>query len=53
MWTFADANLMHDSLSGKAVTAILHFFNKTPIEEAEYSQHCHIGDAARTAISNN
>ena len=28
---FYDANLMHDILSGKAVTGILHFANKTPI----------------------
>lgn len=27
-----DANLMHDVLSGKAVTGILHFYNKTPID---------------------
>ena len=57
MWTFADANLMHDALSGKAVTAILHFFNKTPIDwyskrqntvnTATYGAE---GDAARTAI---
>ena len=29
LFTYADANLMHDALSGKAVTAILHFINKT------------------------
>ena len=28
---FFDANLMHDVLSGKAVTGCLHFANKTPI----------------------
>ena len=27
-----DANLMHNILSGKACTEILHFFNKTPID---------------------
>jgi hypothetical protein len=29
---YFDANLMHDVLSGKAVTGILHFYNKTPID---------------------
>jgi hypothetical protein len=29
---FVDANLYHDLISGKAVTGILHFFNKTPID---------------------
>ena len=28
--TFVDANLMHDIISGKLVTGILHFLNKTP-----------------------
>jgi hypothetical protein len=32
MTTFVDANLMHDVLSGKSVTGVLHFFNKTPID---------------------
>jgi hypothetical protein len=27
-----DANLMHDVLSGKAVTGVLHFYNKTPVD---------------------
>ena len=27
-----DANLYHDLISGKAVTGIIHFFNKTPID---------------------
>ena len=27
--TFVDANLMHDIISGKSVTGILHFLNKT------------------------
>ena len=57
MWSFADANLMHDALSGKAVTAILHLFNQTPIDwyskkqstvnTATYGAE---GNAARTAI---
>ena len=29
---YYDANLCHNKLSGKAVTAILHFLNKTPID---------------------
>ena len=30
--SFVDANLYHDMISGKSVTGILHFFNKTPID---------------------
>ena len=30
--TYVDANLMHDLLSGKSVTGILHLLNKTPID---------------------
>ena len=29
---YVDANLMHDLLSGKSVTGILHLLNKTPID---------------------
>ena len=29
--TYVDANLCHDMLSGKSVTGVLHFLNKTPI----------------------
>ena len=29
---FVDANLMHDLVSGKSVTGILHLLNKTPID---------------------
>eukprot|EP00984_Skeletonema_dohrnii_P035644 scaffold35655_cov150-Skeletonema_dohrnii-CCMP3373.AAC.1 len=32
MTTFADANLGHDVVSGKSVTGLLHFLNKTPID---------------------
>ena len=32
MTSFVDANLCHDLLSGKSVTGVLHFFNKTPID---------------------
>ena len=32
LFTYADANLMHGALSGKAVTAILHSINKTPFD---------------------
>ena len=28
--TFLDANLLHDLITGRSVTAILHFFNLTP-----------------------
>ena len=30
--TYVDANLMHDILSGRSMTGILHLVNKTPIE---------------------
>jgi hypothetical protein len=30
--TYVDANLMHDTLSGRSVTGVLHLINKTPIE---------------------
>lgn len=30
--TFVDANLMHDVITGRSVSGILHMFNKTPIE---------------------
>jgi len=29
---YVDANLYHDMLSGRLVTGILHFLNKTPID---------------------
>ena len=29
--TYADSNLLHDMVTGKSVTGILHFLNKTPI----------------------
>ena len=32
MTTFVDANLGHDVISGKSVTGVLHFFNKTPVD---------------------
>ncbi len=32
MVTYVDANLGHCKLSGKSVSGILHFFNKTPID---------------------
>ena len=28
--TFLDANLLHDLITGRSATAVLHFFNKTP-----------------------
>ena len=30
--TYKDANLYHDMMSGKSVSGVLHFINKTPIE---------------------
>ena len=55
--TYADANLFHDALSGKAVTAVLHLMNKTVIDWHSKKQNTvntatfgAEGDAARTAI---
>ena len=30
--TFADANLMHDYVTGRACSGIIHFVNQTPVE---------------------
>ena len=30
--TFVDANLMHDVITGRSVSGIIHMLNKTPIE---------------------
>ena len=30
--TFVDANLMHDMVTGRSVSGIMHMMNKTPIE---------------------
>jgi len=32
MISFVDANLLHDVVTGRSVTAVLHFLNKTPID---------------------
>jgi hypothetical protein len=32
IWSCYDANLFHDTISGRSVTGILHFLNKTPID---------------------
>ena len=32
MTSFVDANLCHDLLSGRSVTGVLHFFNKSPVD---------------------
>jgi Reverse transcriptase (RNA-dependent DNA polymerase) len=32
MTTYVDANLYHDMMTGRSVSAVLHFFNQTPIE---------------------
>ena len=55
--TYADANLCHNVLNGKAVTAVLHFLNKTPIDWFSKKQNTvetatfgAESSAARTAI---
>ena len=30
--TYADANLLHDFVTGRSATGILHFLNQTPID---------------------
>ena len=57
IYSYGDANLMHNQLNGKAVTGVLHFINQTPldwfckkqntVETATYGAE---GSAARTAI---
>ncbi len=57
MTTYVDANLCHNFMTGKAVTGVLHFFNKTPtdwfsktqatVETATYGAEY---SAARTAV---
>jgi len=32
LYSYADANLYHNKVNGKAVTAVLHFVNKTPFD---------------------
>ena len=32
MTSYVDANLYHDMLTGRSVTAVLHFLNQTPVE---------------------
>jgi hypothetical protein len=32
MTTYVDANLYHDMMTGRSVSAVLHFFNQTPIK---------------------
>ena len=57
MVTYVDANLMHDKLSGKSVTGVLHFLNKTPIDwftkkqgTVETATFGSENNAARTAV---
>jgi hypothetical protein len=55
--SYVDANLMHDQITGRSVTAVLHFLNKTPfewfskrqatVETATYGSEF---SAARTAV---
>ena len=41
---FFDANLMHDVLSGKALTGVLYFYNKTPV-----NWRCKVQSTSETA----
>ena len=38
--TFLDANLLHDIVTGKSVTAVLHFVNTTPIDWVLETRYC-------------
>ena len=35
--TYTDANLLHDLVTGRSTTSVLHFFNQTPIDS--FSKH--------------
>jgi hypothetical protein len=55
--TMFDANLMHDVITGRSVTGVLHFLNKTPIEgyskkqaSVETSTYGSEFTAAKTAV---
>ena len=58
--TYFDANLYHDMLSGRSVTGILHFLNKTPVEwytkkqssnaTATYTSEFHAGRTATEQV---
>ena len=37
--TYVDANLLHDMISGKSVTGIMHFVNQTPIDSYSKKQN--------------
>ena len=37
--TYVDANLLHDMISGKSVTGIMHFVNPTPIDSYSKKQN--------------
>ena len=56
-WSYVDANLYHDMLTGKAVTGVLHYINQTPIDwyskkqaTVETATFGSENSAARTAI---
>ena len=42
--TYCDANLLHDLVTGRSATGILHFFNQTPIDS--FSKHQNQVEAA-------
>ena len=37
--TYADANLLHDLVTGRSATGVLHFFNQTPIDSFSKRQN--------------
>ena len=37
--TYTDANLLHDLVTGRSTTRVLHFFNHTPINSFSKRQH--------------
>ena len=37
--TYTDANLLHDQVTGRSATGILHFFNRTPIDSFSKRQN--------------
>ena len=48
---YVDANLHHDIATGKAVTAVLHFLNKIPIDSYTKRHHLTPYHRAREAIA--
>ena len=48
---YVDANLHHDHATGKAVTAVLHFLNQTPIDAYSKRHHLESYHQVREAIA--